>query len=192
MSWKCLLKPIFTNFELEGNTQNWWFHINTNIHNKCSKKFEDDCVGLNKNGLYRLIVSGTIRRCGLAGRSGSQEVGFDVSDVQTTPRVICSSWCLRAWVQSPGPHVAAIAIHAWNPSRRWRQEEEKEKAKSQASLGYIQLCLNTNQSKPEMSEFEVGDTDFSPDQPQEPGEFFKNATTHVIPVAIFLKVLREI
>jgi hypothetical protein len=41
--------------------------------------------GLNEHSSHRLIGSGTIRRCGLAGGSVSLWVGFEVSNVQVRP-----------------------------------------------------------------------------------------------------------
>ena len=56
----------------------------------CLQAFGDqglECGGLNENVLYRLIGTGTLRRCGLAGKSVSLGVDFEVSDAQAGPSI---------------------------------------------------------------------------------------------------------
>jgi hypothetical protein len=46
----------------------------------------------------RLQEIGTIRRCGFVGGSVSLEMGFEVSDVQTSNSDLLSSCCLTIWI----------------------------------------------------------------------------------------------
>lgn len=85
--------------------------------------------GLKKNGRHRLVRSGTIRRCGLAGvvwlcwRKCHLGVGFEVSDAEARAGVSLSSCYLQIQIQDfqlpPHHHVC---LHAALFSARMKMD----------------------------------------------------------------------